>query len=159
MARARRLYDWAGFVFGATTLSVTQSILGSFIDIEPVTFMRHRGNLYVKATPDATGDDTVVGLGLIVVSDNAAAAGGASVPGPINDPDAPWVWHQYVPLDAGTAGLTGDDIGSNVRVMIDSKAQRKVGINETMILVGELSLADFASVRLSGGVRALAMHS
>ena len=159
MARTRRSYDWAGATFGATIASVTQAIVLSFLDVEPVTLMRTRGNILIKGTPDAVGDDAVVGLGVIVVSDNAAAVGGTSVPGPINDPDAPWVWHQYVPLDAGSAGLLGDDIGSIARVEVDSKAQRKIGINETAVMVIELSLADYASVRISGGLRFLAMHS
>ena len=159
MARTRRTYDWTGFTWGATTVSVTQVILGTVLDVEPITLMRCRGNILVKGTPDAVGDDAVIGFGLIVVSDNAAAVGGVSVPGPINDPDAPWVWHQYVPLDAGSTGLLGDDIGSVVRFEVDSKAQRKIGINETLALIVEASLADYATVRTTGGIRFLAMHS
>ena len=90
----RRSYDWAGMFFGPTTLAATQVILGSaLIDNEPVTVMRVRGNILVKGTPDAVADDNVVGLGLIVLQSQAFTAGGASVPGPIADPSAPWLWH------------------------------------------------------------------
>ena len=156
----RRMYDWGGFSFGPVTLTTTQAILGNnLLDIEPVTLVRSRGFLLIKGTPDAIADNAVVSLGLIVVSDNAAAVGGTSVPGPGNDPDAPWIWHQFVPLQAGSTGLLGDDIGSVVRVEIDSKAQRKLGINETLILVGETSSGTYSSITVNGGVRALAMHS
>jgi len=156
---SRRLYDWGGFAFGSTILTSTQVIIGSLLDVEPVTLMRIRGEILVKGTPDAISDDTVVGLGAIVVSDNAAAAGGVSVPGPINDLDAPWVWHSFLGLNAGSAGLLGDDIGSVGRVMVDSKAMRKLGLNETLVFVGETSTNDYAAVAINGGFRVLAMHS
>ena len=157
---SRGLKDWGGVNFGSTTVSLTQAQMGtSLLDVEPVTLLRIRGNLLVKGTPNAVADDDVVGLGFIVATDNAVAAGGASLPGPILNPDAPWIWHQYVPLSAGSAGLLGDDIGSVVRVDVDSKAMRKLGISEQLVLVAEISTDEYASVTLNGGFRVLALHS
>jgi len=150
---------WDGFTFNETALALTQVVLGFTAAGEPVTFLRNRGNILVKGTPDAATDDDIVGFGIITVSDNARAVGGSSVPGPIADPDAPWIWHQYVPLQAGSAGLLGDDIGSIVRVDIDSKAMRRMTPNENLILVGELSTGLFSTVTVNGGLRSLIMHS
>jgi len=154
----RRRYDWAGSTFGATSLSATQAGLVSFTDTEDVTIVRARGNILVQATPNAVGDDDIVAFGLIVVTAQAFTAGGVSLPGPFANPDAEWAWHQYVPLKAGSAGLLGDDIGTNVRVEVDTKAQRILKVNQVYVLVGELNTGEFASVQVQGGIRALAMH-
>ena len=113
----------------------------------------------IKGTPDSAADDDIVGMGLIVLNSNAVAVGGVSVPGLINNPEASWLWVQYVPLNAGSAGLLGDDIGSVARIELDTKAQRKLGINEVLALVGESDALEYASITVNGGIRALAMHS
>ncbi len=163
MARSRgprRLYEWIGQDFGLTVLSATQVILGvGTAETDPVTIVRNRGQILVKGTPDAVADDTVVGLGIIVVSRQAEAVGGTSVPGPIADPQAAWLWHQYVPLSAGGTALNGADLGSVVRVIIDSKAQRKMNVNESLAFIGEVSTTQYATVSVNGGIRTLFMSS
>jgi len=161
MARGQRRHlDWNGFQISKVNLSTTQAVLGSGLtDVEPVTLQRIRGEVFIKGTPDLAADDELVGLGMIVVQQQAATAGGASVPSPLADLSAPWLWHRFVPLSAGSAGLLGDDLGSMVRVEVDSKAQRKVGINEIVIFVGEIQTGEYATVAINGGIRGLAMHS
>ena len=158
-SRSRGTKDWAGGVGSTVALTSTQAILLTFDDLEPITVLRIRGNFLIKGTPNNIADADVVGLGAIVVSDASAAVGGVSVPGPIADPSAPWLWHQYVPLQAGSAGLLGDDIGSVVRVEVDSKAMRKLGLAEKLVIVGELSTGEYATVLVNVGIRTLALHS
>ena len=163
MARARGgsrgVKEWVGIAFSETNLTMTQSLLISFLEPgSPSTILRVRGNLLIKGTPDAITDDDVVGLGMIVVSEASASVGGTSLPGPINDSDSPWLWHQYVPLAAGQNALLGQDIGSFARVEVDSKGMRKLGINERLVLVGELSTGLYAAISLTGGVRVLVLH-
>ena len=154
------MYEWIGQDFGLTILSATQVILGvGTAETDPVTIVRNRGQILVKGTPDAVADDTVVGLGIIVVSRQAEAVGGTSVPGPIADPQASWIWHQYVPLSAGQTGIDGADMGSIVRVHIDSKAQRKMNVNESLAFIAELSTAQYSAVSVNGGIRTLFMAS
>jgi len=156
---SRGVKEWGGGPFAEQALSITQGLLATFFEAgSPSTILRIRGQFVVKGTPDAVTDDDVVGLGLIVISEAAAVAGGASVPGPINDEGSPWIWHQYVPLVAGQAALLGQDIGSIVRVEIDSKAMRKLGINERLALVGELTTGSYAAVSVTGGFRILVLH-
>jgi len=157
-SQRRRRYDWAGLIFGATSISGTPNPIVGFSDTEDVTVVRVRGNVFIQATPNAIADDDVIGLGLIVVTDQAFAAGGASVPGPIANMDAEWMWHQFVPLKAAGTALAGNDIGTNVRVEVDTKAQRILKVNQTLAFVLELDTGEFTSVQATGGIRALAMH-
>ncbi len=153
------LKTWTGVTMGETSiLSTTQAALGGIgITVSSrSTLLRIRGNILVKATPDAIGDDAVAGLGIAIVSTDALVVGGTSLPGPLGDPDWPgWIWHQYVPLMAGSASLGGDDIGSFVRVPVDSKAMRKMGPNESIAVIGHLSAVTYAAVVVNGGFRFL----
>ena len=163
MARARSgsrgVKEWTGSAFTEVNLTTTQSIQLFFLETgSPSTILRIRGNILVKGTPDAVTDDDVVGLGMIVVSEASQSAGGASVPGPIDAPNSPWIWHTYVPLAAGQAALDGSDIGSMDRVEVDSKSMRKIGINERLCLIGELSTGLYGAVSVTGGVRVLVLH-
>ena len=155
--RARRVkYDWVGGDVGATALTTTQLILLIFSNSVETTLVRSRGSFFVQAIANAALDADVAGLGLIVVSDEAAAIGGTSVPGPIAKPDASWIWHRYVGMRAAAASAADDSaIGLNVHVQMDSKAMRKVDANSSIILVAELSTGSFGSVRINGGMRTL----
>ena len=154
-SRNRPTRNWIGGPFALTSLTATQSILAQITVGEAETIVRIRGFYLIKAIPDAATDDEVVGLGLIVVSDQAAAAGGTSVPGPIATIGVQWLWHNYVPLNAGQAALSGADLGSMVRGVIDSKAMRKMGPNDSLVLIGELSTGLYSAVEVNGGFRVL----
>ena len=115
--------------------------------------------MLVVATPDAATDSDVAAFGIIVLDQRAIGVGGASIPGPLADSGADWLWYSLVPLDAG--GGTGSNAGSQTAtrvVEIDSRAMRKMGTEEGLILVGEIDSGDFASVTVTGGLRALFGH-
>ena len=72
---------------------------------------------------------------MIVVSDEAVAAGAASIPSPISDASSPWfVWQ---PLESSVVVASGvgfqEPSGRNYEV--DSKAMRKVGQGEDIALM------------------------
>ena len=154
-ARSR---TWAGALVSATALSTTQAILTSFslsTDFEE-TLLRLRGELLAVAVPNAAADEVVLGLGLIVVQQAAAAAGGTSVPGPLNDQNANWQWHMTVPLfDSISSSGSVASIGLNARIHVDSKAMRKIAADQEIVLVGELNSSSMASVEVIGGIRVL----
>ena len=164
MARERasnRAKSWAGGTFNVTTMGTTQVIVVSATQlVAKETLIRSRGKIGVEAIPDAVTDTDVLGLGLIVVQGSAADVGGVSVPGPIEDTEADWLWHQFVPLiSGGTSEST--DLGNNMDrqvVEVDSKAMRRMNVGEAVILVGQLAFGDFATVVVTGGVRWLFMH-
>ena len=161
---ARLRKSWSAMtVADVVVMSTTQAVIGSVSlgagsGLE-ATVLRSRGELLVTASPDDVADSDILGLGLIVVRAAALAAGGVSVPGPILDQSSDsWLWHQYVPLDAFGASTeatarTGGSAWS--RVVVDAKAMRRLPEDSAVVLVGELTSGDFASVIVSGGVRFL----
>ncbi len=159
-SRSRGVKSWGTTQFGVATLTTTQLILASLVlsTTSGETILRSRGMLFLRGNPDAAGDDDVVGLGLIVVQSAAAAVGGASIPGPINDGDADWFWHQFVPLNSFGSAADDEAIGLNKYVEIDSKAMRKVPRDQTVILVGELFSGELSNVQVSGGLRLLSLQ-
>ena len=123
------------------------------------TLLRTRGNILVAAIPNAASDVAMLALGLIVVSDSAANAGGVSLPGPILDQEADWLWHQYVPLDA--LSLSAADPNARVtvhRIEIDAKAMRKIAGDRVVVLMGETSASGFVTVDVFAACRFLLAH-
>ncbi len=148
---ARRRTQWVGpadqqYVAVATT---AKTLIGSFTPATAVpsmnnpTVVRVRGE--VSITPQAfSADVTIVGAyGVAIVSTDAFAAGAASVPGPFDDADwGGWlVWRSFSRIFE-FADATGFFWGS-FEQEVDSKAMRKMGSNDTMVLVAESQLGAF----------------
>ena len=124
------------------------------------TLLRSRGEILITGTPAAASDSDIVSLGLIVVSQNALVAGGASLPGPLTDLGADWLWHGFVPLDAG-ADASLIDPGATTyihRLSIDSKAMRRIPSDRAVVLMAQLESGDFSAVVMQAGVRMLFGH-
>ena len=90
---------------------------------------------------------------MIIVSEQARAAGAGSVPNVVNDADAPWfVWQGLIDsfqFATGTGFNGGDAAGKHYTV--DSKAMRKVGVNEDMVLmVANVIAGDGALISVQG---------
>jgi len=166
MARRGRTINtkgWTGlFSAGQSVITTTQAVILEIGLAEASireTLLRSRGEVCISAIPDAATDSDVLAIGLIVVHSNAATAGGVSVPGPIKDMGADWLWHFFIPMDA--SGLTGQDASAillNRNIEIDSKAMRRVPPDHSVILVGEAASGDFATVNMSAGMRLLFGH-
>jgi len=102
------------------------------------TLYRLRGSGFVGLIPGAANDVMQFALGAIVVSDEAAVAGVASVPGPLTDANAPWWWYYTTTLNSGVdTAQDGASNLSNARFEIDTKAMRKVGPNQRVVFVAE----------------------
>ena len=153
---------WSNMVVAnGVQLTTTQSVIGSVTNAEgsglDFTVMRSRGQLLVAVTPDAAGDTDTIGLGLIVVSAAALAVGGVSVPGPINDQGADWLWHQYVPFNA--SGATSESVSGygflGWQVVVDGKAMRRVPPDHAVALIGEADQGLFTAIHVTGGIRFL----
>ncbi len=72
-----------------------------------------------------------------VVSDQASAAGVGSVPTPVTESDADFFLYEPLMAAFTFADATGIDADSGTVTQFDSKAMRKVGINEDVVLVVE----------------------
>ena len=115
------------------------------------TIVRVRGEFWAKSQTSAV--NARVTAGIIVVTNKALAAGVASLPSPLTDGGSDWLWWDTY----GLAWQTGEPIESGaVRRVIDSKAMRKVGLNQVLVMVIETtSISGTPSVDMSFAGRVL----
>jgi len=120
------------------------------------TIVRSRGIVTVVPTV-FPGDIEIEGaFGIAVVSDQAFAAGQASIPGPWTESgwDGWFVWGTFAVAyeEETNAGM----MLSSVSQVVDSKAMRKVHDNETIVLMAE---ARGIAFRIAMQIRMLAKLS
>jgi len=153
---ARRKSSWSSgpastATGGVQTISasgVTPLGLGAGITADGVTLVRTRGELLLfLATASASTNGFYGAFGIGVVSDQAFAAGGASMPSPITNVDwEGWLYYRNLSIISGgiidgTAASEDslvNPVSASLRLEVDSKAMRKVGINETIFAVLDL---------------------
>ena len=126
--RSRPGTDWGRFIT-STPIAVAAGakvLIASFVNNNPgiaETVRRTRGRFAIMASVTTIADN-IAALGMMVVSDSAAAAGAASIPGPVTDrnDDGWFVWESAMCHQSGS-GTTG---AFNRVVEFDSKAMRRV---------------------------------
>jgi len=92
-------------------------------------------------------------MGLIVVT--AAAVAGAALPSPLSNTGNDWVWWDQFSVGASAADVIGEEITVH-RKIVDSKAMRKIGLNEVLALVTELQTCEGTMVvNICGALRFL----
>ncbi len=119
------------------------------------TLVRMRGIVGVHLDSGGVEDSVLLRYGIIKVSENAAAAGIASVPNPFDDPGEDWIWMGHAWVTSGAEAAVATD-GHHQRVEVDSKAMRKFKASETLVFVASVvatndqggSTDSFYSVRL-----------
>jgi len=151
-AGPKRVTQWIGsaeqgiFAVGSNTSVLVQSNA----TLQNTTVIRVRGLLSVQPGSFAADLDIKGALGFALVSDQAAAAGAVSIPGPWTDLD--WGgWFLWVPW-AGRVEFRSDTgirfFDSQINIPLDSKAMRKVAPNETLVVMAE-SQVGAANVNLA----------
>ncbi len=105
--------------------------------LDSLTVIRNRGVLSVNSTAVAIDQNIVGAYGIGIVTQQAFAAGVASMPGPWTDSD--WDgWMVLLPISFRYDITT--DVGrliTTVNTEIDSKAMRKMEANETLVAIAE----------------------
>ena len=127
-----------------------QTLNAAGLALRPFTIVRSRMLLHVESDQTAAGE---VPQGVFthgVVSEQAAAAGVASVPSGVTEAEGDFfVYEGFI-----DSFIFGDGTGfiepAGINIVIDSKAQRKVGINEDIAQVIELRTAFGATVAVEG---------
>ena len=141
-AGSRRKTEWIGSadVTALTALAGSAAILdqsfpGTAVPTAPFTVMRTRGSLYVRSDQTANTEDPFGAIGFAVVSTPAAAIGVTAVPTPITDEssDLFFVWEPWA-CNSLVASEIGFDANSLREFKIDSKAMRKVSVDETIVI-------------------------
>ncbi len=101
------------------------------------TIVRTRGFVSVQPTSVAADLEITGAMGIGIVSDQAFIAGVASIPEPFTDADWDgWYVHQMFNYKFQFSDATGFNF-PRWDFEIDSKAMRKIGPNETIVVVAE----------------------
>jgi len=145
--RRRANKAWAGFATtgGVAVAASTKVLLGTFVlsnaNIDE-TFLRTVGVLGVASDQVVADEDWSGAMGIITVTDIAAAAGAASIPGPITDRSDDG-WFVYVPF-MGSINV-GDSTGIQPNLVslfnFDSKAKRRFAEGQVAAIMVENSSA------------------
>jgi len=148
-ARHKTRTDWARIV-PATPIAISgggASIISTFVLSNPgigETIRRTRGLMHVTSDQAAVFEEINGAMGMVVVSDAAAAVGITAVPTPVTEAsdDGWFVWVPFSQLSAGTNGtgvgaLFAAELGASYE--FDSKAMRRVEEGSTIIVVAELA--------------------
>lgn len=131
--------SWAGNAMTALGGTIYNSLNAAALALRPFTVIRTRLLLQARSDQTAATEDFFGAFGMAVVSDQAVAAGVASIPTPITDLGSDlWFVHQ---MFAGGVMAGGTPVEGNPRVFqytIDSKAMRRVDVGEDIVQVGEV---------------------
>ena len=134
----KRHGDWAGSVpiAGLTSLAASTAVLSQiFIPTGAgETLIRTRGMFAWASDQDAAVEDQIGAIGIGIVTAQAEGVGVTAVPHPDTDSGwNGWLWHSYF----STRMLVGSSIGLllSSSIVIDSKAMRKVGDEERLVVV------------------------
>jgi len=165
MARSRTSFvrgpkrhgDWVGSV--PQTVLATVAGSASLLDqsFTPVgageTVIRTRGLFGFKSDQIGANEDIMGAVGIGIVSAQAVSVGITAVPHPDTDSGwNGWLWHSYFASSLAFGTAVGF-IGDNLRLItIDSKAMRKVGDEERVVVVIQNSsttgLSFYNSIRI-----------
>ena len=163
-SRSRPNRAWANFVTSARVIvnAASKVLLGGFslsnANIDE-TVLRVVGTIGIRSDQTGVSEDQVGAFGMIQVTDTAAAAGVASIPGPITD-GADDGWFVYVPFTRSFIVLSS--VGANpdfsFSIPFDSKAKRRSGDGTQLAIVVENAHATHG-LTISVVLRLLAMVS
>lgn len=160
----RRMTDWS---LGPNTNGVqavdettTKLAWGATAVVTAVsTLVRTRGSwTAVFNTAASVNDGCTLGVGLIIVTAEAASVGVTAIPGPLtNMDDDRWLWHQIVPFLAPQTTFGGSTVPAQMyNFEIDSKAMRKLTDND--VIFGAIQTFDETgtyNVRFAADTRCL----
>ena len=154
---------WSAFRLESKAITLSGASLGTAAGLTAtgrLTIARIRGTAFAHLDAGAVLDAALCGVGIIVVKEEAFTIGGVTaMPGPLTDIEQAWIWHHMFTLGpAVVAADDGSDISRNDRVVIDSKAQRKMQAGDTLAFVFEVAvIAGSPSVDVYAAARVMAL--
>ncbi len=153
----RKATDWSA----SSILTGVLSVAGSSAVLDEVftpivggeTIIRTRGMMGWNTDQEITDELQLGAFGLAIVSEQAATVGITAIPHPSTDAAwGGWFYHQFI-MSKFTF-ISGVGVEPNVmqRMVVDSKAMRKVGENERLVSVWEATSTTgfeaFSSLRI-----------
>ncbi len=157
MARARgqkRQSVWGFLTPGNNTLTATggtivASLNAAALARRPFTIVRTHLEFMLRSDQSAAIEQQTCAFGMAVVSDEAVAAGVASVPTPITELGSD-LWFLHVIMFGDESKLTDRSSPATLR-SVDSKAMRKVEEGQDIVFVAELGGTGAGLILSSGG--------
>ena len=141
---------WLNAGIALSTVTAGNAVLLSVMNaaalaLRPFMVVRNRMMIWIQSDQTGTTEFVQGAFGQIVVKQQASAAGVASVPSPLAETDAEWIVYQpFMNLFEFVSGVgVFENGGSGSSYTIDSKAMRKVGINEDLVTVAENRLTGY----------------
>jgi len=154
---AKRSSVWLGFNLASTSLvgSSKQQLLvlnASALALRPFTVVRTHLLLRFESDQAAVSETPRGAVAGIVIDEIASAAGAASMPGPGTVTDADWFFYQVVTVHfqfLSSIGFQGD---SGVQYNVNSKAMRKVDVDQDLVIMSEMLGASGAILAIGGRI-------
>ncbi len=151
----KRQMVWFGMGLASTVVASGGSVLlgvlnAAALALRPFTIVRTR--LLIHWASDQTGASEIPQgvFTMGVVSDNASSAGIASIPTGISEPDGDFFVYEGMINDFTFITGTGIDASGGSQYVVDSKAQRKVGLNDDIVQAVELRSQGGAGINIEG---------
>ena len=147
----RPKFDWARtLATGQTTIAAnTFGILASvslFATVTDVTVYRTVGRLWVQSDQSASVENQLGAMAMIVVNDNAFAAGAASILDPVADANDD-AWFFYMPFMQSSD--LGGDAPTGYSYQFDSRRRVKIDQGQTLaVMIGNASASNGLQVSL-----------
>ncbi len=161
----RRETKWLSVSPGLATLTATGGTLLAVLSagakaFRPFTVMRTHILLQVTSDQIVATEDQVGAYGLAVVSDEASAAGVASIPTPISNAssDKWFVYQMFFNSWAVSSAIGAVNRSGGQVYQIDSKAMRKVDVGEDIVFVAEFDATGEGFRIIDGGRILIKLH-
>ncbi len=143
MRPAPRSNVWLGAGLVVTGVAASATVLLSSLNaaalaLLPFTIVRSRLSVFWGTDQAATSEFAQAVFSSQVVTAAAATAGIGSVPTPLTETDADFIIYRPMFSDLRLASAVGfDQTGGNQTFEVDSKAMRKLGIDDQLVFVIE----------------------
>ncbi len=151
----KRLTQWIGvnlvdFAVPASTAVLVGSLNAAALALRPFTIVRTRLLAWWSSDQIVAQETPMGAFGAIVASEAAVTAGVGSIPTPIIEPNADFFVYQPLIVDFTFITAAGYHPDSGHQYTIDSKAMRKVDIDDDVAFIMEEQNANGALAGLMG---------
>ena len=145
---------WIGVDLGPTASAADTDVLlgvlsAGSLSLRPFTVLRTHLELFFDMDQQSANEQPSGYLGIGVFSDTATALGITALPNPLDEPEQDWFVYQGMNYQfvftTGVGYITG-----GVRKTIDSKAMRKVGLDDDVAIMWASAASFGASIRVQG---------
>ena len=146
---------WVGSTVDTLVLLASSSTLfasfsASILALRPFTILRTRLELLYTTDQSAASESPNGLFGIGVFSDTAVALGITALPGPFAQPEQDWFVYQGLQHEFTFITGSGIDNHAGSHFAVDSKAMRKVGLDDDVAFVVDQVNAVGSAITMNG---------